>query len=189
MKNRNSQWMFYKTIPVTDFILSNCKLKTCNCTKMDTFKSIKVFDCKCTTAARESLSAGTYFCRTPLHVAFEKLTTNVYHDWHITGVQPNIFQSRGLSWTKGISINISPTTDKRQASQEKSSKVFLLDTLTTAFKINLIHGWTESELFSQNQGSFFNFQKISPLPTLVAPLHYHLFPLFTYQVSQFAQQE
>ena len=105
----------------------------------------------------------------------------------LQGCNWKFFRAGDVSWTKGISINILSTTDKSQASQEKSSKVFLLDTLTAAFKArNLIHGWTESELFSQNQGNFFNFQKIFPLSTLVAPLHYHLFPLFTYQVSQLA---
>ena len=59
----------------------------------------------------------------------------------LQGCNRKFFRAGDVSWTKGISINILSTTDKSQASQEKSSKVFLLDTLTTAFKVrNLIHG-------------------------------------------------
>ena len=55
-------------IPVKDFILSGCKLKTCNCTKLDTFTSIfKIFGCNCIAATRQSnFLKDIYFCRTPL---------------------------------------------------------------------------------------------------------------------------
>ena len=59
----------------------------------------------------------------------------------LQGCNRKFFRAGDVSWTKGISINILSTTDNRRASQEKSSKAFLLDTLTTAFKVgNLIHG-------------------------------------------------
>ena len=86
-------------IPVKDFNLRSCKLKTCNCTKIDTFTSIF----KVLTASVVQLQGKVFFCRTPIFAerlsmaAFKKLTTNVYNDWHIAGVQLEIFQGRRLS--------------------------------------------------------------------------------------------
>ena len=66
---------------------------------MDTFTSILRF----LTAIVVQLQGKAFFGRTPFFAerlsmaAFKKLTTNVYNDLHITGVQPEIFQGRGLS--------------------------------------------------------------------------------------------
>ena len=102
--------MFYKTttivirnlekIPMKDFIVSSCKLKTCNCTKVDTFTcNFKIFDCKCSSAAtrQSTFSAGHLILKnaSPCLPLKNQLQMSTMID--ITGAQPGIFQGRGVS--------------------------------------------------------------------------------------------
>ena len=54
-------------IPVKDFILSSCKLKTSLCIKMAiSANTFEVFDCKCSAATKESsFPAGHLFLQNP----------------------------------------------------------------------------------------------------------------------------
>lgn len=59
-----------------------------------------------------------------------------------------------------ILINITTTAHEKKDPTEKKMEVFLLNTLKTAFKMrNLTPKWAQSVIFSQNQSTFFNFQK------------------------------